>query len=131
MLSGDALSQVVAYLSGLTDDAVVAGVIDTSGPPPRRVRIQGRMFFSKDQQCFGCHLTRTKYGVLVGGASAPSLASAYERLNPDWVYAFLMDQKRYTPITRMPIYFGDTYTEYDAAHMKVLARYIAGMGKVK
>jgi len=131
VLSGDALTQVVAYLSTLTDVSVTAGVIDTSGRPSRRVRIQGRMFFSKDQQCFGCHMTRTRYGVLVGGASGPSLASAFERLNPDWVYAFLMDQKRYTPITRMPIFHGETYTEYDAAHMKVLARYIAEMGKVK
>ena len=128
-LFGDDLAKVVDYLMSLTDPEVVAGAISTDEPMDRMTKIEGRVLFGKDQQCFGCHKTVTRYGQEVGGSSAPSLATAYRRLNPDWVYAFLMNQKRYVPITRMPIYRGDTYTEYGVQQMRYLARYIADMGK--
>ena len=128
-LTGGDLDKVVAYLMTLTDPDLAVGEINTAEPMDRMNKIQGRILFGKEQQCFGCHKTVTRYGQEVGGSSAPSLASAYKRLNPDWIYAFLMDQKRYTPITRMPIYRGDTYTDYGEAQMRYLARYLAEMGK--
>ncbi len=123
------LDDVLAYLMGLTDPQLVVGRINTAEPMGRMEKIQGRILFGKEQQCFGCHKTVTRYGQEVGGSSAPSLATAYKRLNPDWIYAFLMDQRRYTPITRMPIYRGEVYADYGAQQMRYLARYIADMGK--
>jgi len=127
-LHDDGLRAVLGYLTSLTDPEMATGVIDTARPMERMEKIQGRILFGKNQQCFGCHKTVTRYGQQVGGASAPSLASAFERLNQDWIYAFLMNQTRYTPVTRMPIYRGKTYTQYGERQMHYLARYIAEMG---
>ncbi|MFQ5508427.1 MAG: c-type cytochrome [Leptospirillia bacterium] len=120
---------IAAYLMSLTDSAMQTGVIDADTPPSHMERLQGRVLYGKEQQCFACHLTRTRYGAEVGGVTAPTLTDAGRRLNPDWIYAFLMDQTRYTPVTRMPIYAGDTYTEYTPERMRVLAGYIARMGR--
>lgn len=130
-LGGEGGAAVAAYLESLTDPAMVTGVIDAASPMPRMTSIQGRMLFGKEQQCFACHKTLTRYGVLVGGESGPTLANATERLNPDWILAFLMDPRRYTPVTRMPIYRGDTFTDYGDGQMRILARYIADMGKAE
>ncbi len=104
-------------------------MIREESPGGRMARIKGRILFGKNQMCFACHLTRTRYGVEIGGKTGPTLTDAGKRLNPDWVFAFLMDPKRYTPVPRMPIYRGDTYTDYGAVEMALLARYIMDMGK--
>ncbi len=127
-VTGQSLPQVVNALMSLTDEQMPVGLMDLSTPTSRMDRIRGRILFGKQQQCFACHRTLTRYGVAVGGQSAPRLTDASRRLNPDWVLAFLMDPKRYTPIPRMPIYRGDTYTDYGLDQMRLLTRYIAAMG---
>lgn len=124
----DQVPDLAAYLESLVDAELPVGMVAASEPTSRMELLRGRILFGKEQQCFACHRTRTRYGVEVGGVTAPSLGDAGKRLNPDWVYGFLMDPKRYTPVTRMPIYRGDTYTDYQAQEMKLLARYIATMG---
>lgn len=122
------LAEITGYLMALTDPRITAGVFAEVTPKQQRMaRFKGRLLFGKQQQCFGCHKTRTRYGVEVGGVTGPSLIEASTRLNPDWVYAFLMQPTRYTPVPRMPIYAGDIFVDYGANEMANLTIYLTGV----
>lgn len=123
------VADLVAYLMSLKDPEMKTGVVDGETPPPPTVALDGRILFGKDQQCYACHKTQTRYGAVVGGKTAPSLVDAGRRLNPDWIYAFLTDPRRYVPVTRMPIYTGTTFPGYDEKQRIDLARYLAWMGR--
>jgi len=123
------VADVAAYLGALKDPDMPTGVISAEGDLPPMKAIQGRILFGKDQQCYACHKTRTRYGAEVGGVTAPSLVDAGARLNPDWIYAYLTNPLRYVPVPRMPIYSGSVFPGYDRDQMADLARYIARMGR--
>jgi cytochrome c2 len=114
---------LVAYLRSLTDPDMRTGVVPPDRPPPM-VMLQGRILFSREQQCFACHRLETRAGMEVGGVTGPSLEEAGARLNPDWVYAYLTDPRRYVPVPRMPVYFGTVYADYGEKEMVILARYL-------
>lgn len=118
---------LVAYLATLTDPQVRAGVVPGDRPSPREM-LAGRILFGRKQQCFACHLVETRAGTSVGGVTGPSLADAGRRLNSDWVYAYLLDPRRYEPVPRMPIYAGDVFADYGPPQMLDLARFLAQMG---
>jgi cytochrome c2 len=120
---------LVAYLMSLKDPEMKTGVVDGETPLSPMVALDGRILFGKDQQCYACHKTETRYGAVVGGKTAPSLVDVGKRLNPDWIYAYLTDPTRYVPVTRMPIYSGETFPGYDAKQRMDLARYLAWMGR--
>jgi cytochrome c551/c552 len=120
---------LVAYLMSLTDPKMPTGVIDADTPLPPMVALDGRILFGKEQQCYACHKTQTRYGAVVGGKTAPSLVDVGKRLNPDWIYAYLTNPTRYVPVTRMPIYSGATFPGYNPQQMADLARYLAWMGR--
>jgi mono/diheme cytochrome c family protein len=127
--TGDA-AEIAAYLMSLKDPDMATGVVPAEGPVPPTVMLRGRILFGKEQQCFACHKTRTRYGAEVGGVTAPSLADAAARLEPDWIYAYLTDPTRYVPVTRMPIYAaGGDFPGYGHDQMRDLTRYIAQIGK--
>jgi len=119
---------LVAYLTSLKDPQMRTGVISVQGPLNPMDAIQGRILFGKEQQCFACHKTQTRYGAEVGGSTAPSLVDAGARLNPDWIYSYLLHPRRYVPVPRMPIYTGAA-AGYTDDQMAELARYIARMGR--
>lgn len=124
----DEVPDVAAYLMSLTDPDMAAGRVP-SGPMSRMARVQGRILFGRDQQCFACHRVETRAGAGVGGVTGPSLADAGRRLNPDWVYAYLTDPRRYEPVPRMPIYQGGTFPGYGPEQMAILARYVTETGR--
>lgn len=119
---------LVAYLTSLTDTEMRTGVVPAGEPGPREM-LQGRILFSREQQCFACHRVETRAGVEAGGVTGPSLAEAGRRLNPDWVYAYLLDPTRYVPVGRMPVYAGTVYDSYGPAEMLALARYLGEIGR--
>lgn len=114
---------LTAYLMSLTDPEMPTGVVPRERPEPVGM-LQGRILFSREQQCFACHRLETRAGVEAGGITGPSLEDAGRRLNPDWVYAYLVDPRRYVPVPRMPVYFGTVYSDYGKAEMLTLARYL-------
>jgi len=66
-------------------------------------------------------LGTNKRGHIYGGLSAPSLVGATNRLNPDWIYAYLTNIKTFKPFRDMP-----DFRNYIAAEeMKKLAAYVA------
>lgn len=107
---------VAAYLMSLTSAAVLPSGI-RPGDNPR-----GKRVFITRFACYGCHEVTTR-GTVVGGLSGPTLVAAAERLNVDWVYAYLMNPKVFKPVKDMPNYAGIM----DELLMADLASYVAGL----
>ncbi|MBE7414560.1 MAG: c-type cytochrome [Deltaproteobacteria bacterium] len=116
MLSGQEKADVAAYLMSLKSADVKPLGIQAADNP------KGRIAFVRKHSCYGCHQVRTR-GSLVGGFSGPSLAEASERLNPDWVYAYLSKPSVFKPVKMMPVYAGII----NDAEMKGLAAYVGSL----
>jgi len=112
--AGDAAA-VTDFLMGLTSDAVKAGVIKAKYNP------KGKLIFIKKMPCAGCHKYPDKRGNIYGGLSGPSLVGATNRLNPDWIYAYMTNINTFKPFRDMP----DVASYISGASMKKLAAYVA------
>ena len=82
--------------------------------------VKGRVIFEKKLGCYGCHQV-SKGDYAVGGLSGPTLIGAGKRLTPEWVYAYLMNPKRFKGVTGMPVFAGAIGNE----EMKILAEYVS------
>lgn len=98
-LGGGDAANVTDFLMGLTSDAVEAGVIKPKKNP------KGRLIFTKKMPCSGCHQYEGRKGV-TGGRMGPSLVGAGKRLNPDWIYAYLLKPDVFKPVKMMPVFVG-------------------------
>jgi len=116
-LPADEAGAVEAYLMGLK----APGLMRQAGIRPG-VNVRGRIVFIKKFACYGCHLVKVR-GTVAGGLSGPSLEGARDRLNPEWIYAFLTGQRAFEPVGRMPVYEGLA----SEVEMKALAAYVAGL----
>jgi len=105
--------RVAGYLMSLKSKAVKTGVIRPAVNP------RGRVLFIRKLACYGCHRVRSR-GKMVGGLSAPSLAGASARLNPDWIFAYLSNPDVFKPVRAMPSFVG-IINEKD---MAALAAYV-------
>ena len=113
-LAGGDADAVTEFLMSLISDKVEAGVIKPKKNP------KGRLIFVKKMPCSGCHQFPSKKK-FKGGRSAPSLVGAGERLNPDWIYAYLKDTKTFKPVRMMPLFAG-VLRDKD---MKAVSAYVA------
>jgi len=113
-LSGDDAAVVTDFLMSLTSDAVKAGIVKPKKNP------KGRLIFIKKMPCSGCHQFPTKKK-FKGGNSGPSLVGAGDRLNPDWILAYLKNPKVFKPVKMMPVFVG-LLSDKD---MKFVARHVA------
>lgn len=113
-LAGGDAGAVTEFLMSLTSDKVEAGVIKPKRNP------KGRLIFVKKMPCSGCHQFPSKKK-FKGGRSGPSLVGAGERLNPDWIYAYLKETKTFKPVRMMPVFEG-VLRDKD---MKAVAAYVA------
>lgn len=113
-LAGAEVADVTAYLMSLTSaDVKAAGIKGAGGP-------QGRILFEKKQGCYGCHETK-KGGNVVGGLSGPTLVGAGDRLNPDWIFAYMSTPAVFKPVKDMPVYEGIL----SDPEIKVISEYVA------
>lgn len=97
-LAGPDAAAVTEYLMSLTSKLVKQGVIKPKNNP------KGRLVFTKSMPCSGCHqFAGQKF---TGGLNGPSLTAAGERLNPDWIFAYLNDAKTFKPVRQMPVFVG-------------------------
>jgi mono/diheme cytochrome c family protein len=110
---------VTDYLSTLKSKDVAQGVITKASKG-----IKGKLLFTGKSKskavCFGCHQIKTRAGKETGGFSGPSLINVGERLQGDWVYAYLKDRAVFDPFVRMPN-FGKTFNDKE---LKMLSEYI-------
>jgi mono/diheme cytochrome c family protein len=114
-LGGPEAADVADFLMGLTSDAVAAGQIE-----PKKKDRKARLLFAKDQPCGACHRYPAKRKVK-GGLSGPSLVGANTRLNPDWIYAYLVTPEVFKPIKMMPVFRGVLSDK----QMRQIAAYVA------
>jgi mono/diheme cytochrome c family protein len=96
--AGDAAA-VTEFLMSLTSSEVEAGVVKPKKSP------KGRLIFSKKMPCSGCHQFPTKKK-FSGGRSGPTLVGAGDRLNPDWILAYLKKPGVFKPVKMMPVFVG-------------------------
>ena len=93
--------EVAEFLMTLTSDEGKAGIITP------KTNLTGRQIFIKKMPCIGCHRSPGRRGKAVqGGLSGPSLAGASQRLNPDWIYAYLSNPSVFKPFKSMPTFAG-------------------------
>jgi mono/diheme cytochrome c family protein len=112
-LAGAEATDVTDFLMRLTAKDMKTGVVKPKANP------KGRLVFTKNMPCSGCHqFPGQKF---TGGLNGPSLAKAGERLNPDWILAYLRDTRTFKPVRQMPIFAG-VLNEKD---MEAVAEYIA------
>ncbi|MDA1100303.1 MAG: c-type cytochrome [Proteobacteria bacterium] len=114
LAAGDA-APVADFLMSLTSAEVVAGEVKPKNNP------KGRLIFSKNMPCSGCHQYAGRKNEIAGGRSGPSLAEAGVRLNPDWILAYLRKPKLFKPVKMMPVFVG-LLSDKD---MLNVARYVA------
>ena len=111
--AGDAAA-VTDFLMGLTSPEVKAGIIKP------KESAQGKNIFTKKAPCGGCHESSVN-GKATGGKSGPSLVGASNRLNPDWIYAYLANIKVFKPVRAMP----DFASALNPKHLESVAAYVA------
>ncbi len=110
--AGDAAG-VTDYLMSLTSKDVPA-----VGIKPNK-KIKGKLIFTKKMPCSGCHqyVSRKK---VKGGLTGPSLVGSKERLNPDWIYAYMKNPKVFKPVKMMPV-FTDLLTDKQMKQVSAFA----------
>jgi mono/diheme cytochrome c family protein len=97
-LSAAESEAVADYLATLKDGAMKTGLVDLA----KKIKTsKARRLFSKQLPCIACHTVRFGKRTL-GGVSGPDLRQAGNRLNPDWVYAWIENPQYWHPKTWMP-----------------------------
>ena len=112
--AGDATA-VTDFLMGLRSSAVKPGIITAND------NATGKTMFLKLLPCSVCHQYTNRRGTVYGGLSGPSLANAVNRLNPDWIYAYMTNIKTFKPFRDMP----DLARSMSDADARSLAAYVA------
>ena len=114
-LEKDEAKAVSGYLMRLTAKNVVSGVIKPGAGKG------GGVIFEKKGGCYGCHRIKKDTAAAGGGLSGPSLVGSEDRLNPDWIYAYLKDHRSFKPPEGMPVYEGIM----EDRELRILAGYLS------
>ena len=120
-LSAAEAKDVAAYLATLTDAKVAKGVVP-AGAAKGATRVRGKLLFEKKQGCYGCHHVKNSSGKVTGGFSGPSLVDAGDRLQADWIVAYLKNPEHFFPETMSPNYS----KRFNEKEMENLAQYMMG-----
>ncbi|MBI5644382.1 MAG: c-type cytochrome [Deltaproteobacteria bacterium] len=115
-LAASEAADMAGYLMSLKSADVKEGAVQPKDNP------KGRAIFIKKQACYGCHEVTVR-GNTAGGLSGPTLTGASARLNPDWIYAYLVNPRVFKPVKDMPNYAGILNDQ----EMKDLAAYIGSL----
>jgi hypothetical protein len=67
-------------------------------------RSQGKILFERNFGCISCHRALNLVGKVRGGVSGPSMVNASLRLNPDWIFNWLKNPKKFFSESGMPLY---------------------------
>lgn len=94
-LSKDDAAAAADALMALTGDGLVEKGAFKNGPVNASF---ASMLFSKLRGCTSCHATKPDSG----GASGPEMYTAGERLQPDFVAAYIKDPQKFDPHVWMP-----------------------------
>lgn len=131
-IAPDEAEQVTEYLMTAVDDTVEAGkaaLLPAKRSDRRKFLVAARRLFEQHQGCYACHRYLNKRNVELGGFSAPSLVNARDRLQPDWVYSFIQNPRKYDPNSRCPIPGEKATNQFTDEDKAMLAGYVVSMGE--
>ena len=63
-----------------------------------------KISFERNYGCISCHRALNLVGRVRGGVSGPSLVNSGLRLNPDWIFNWLKNPKKFLSEGGMPLY---------------------------
>ncbi|MCS7223788.1 MAG: c-type cytochrome [Armatimonadetes bacterium] len=99
----ETVNSIIRYFAALDNQSVFKGFRTPYRVDPHLVQ-KGKPLFDQ-LQCLACHPT----GPVQPGADvaqlAPSLNLAWSRLQPEWIFQFLLNPNAFQPGTRMPTFF--------------------------
>ena len=119
-LNAQAAKQMAEYLSSLKLPGLADGVVDTE-PLSKGTRVKVKILFERNHSCIACHEGINLAGKPRGGISGPSLASAGNRLNADWLFHYLKTPEKFVEKRRMPQY------QLDDETLGLLTRYLMSL----
>jgi mono/diheme cytochrome c family protein len=109
-LTEDQATDIASYL--MAQSPVTSKHNLSSAPPDEKIAAQGKLIFSQSR-CVTCHALEGK-----GGALGPDLGRAGDKLEGDWLNAWLDNPKNYFPKTRMPRF------NFSSGEIKSLSQHI-------
>ncbi len=121
-LNEEEAKKMADYLSSLKFADLPEGVVD-SEPLSKGKRVRTKIKFERSYGCSSCHQTINLAGKIRGGVSGPSLVDAGNRLQADWVFHWLTQQKKFQKKTRMPVF------QLEKDVVILLTKYIMSMKK--
>ena len=86
------------YLMSLKSKNALVQEISFEPIDTARQKNKGRLEFTRDNACFGCHQNKPQ----VGGISAPELYTAWQRLQPAYIVSHITDPAAWDKNTMMP-----------------------------
>lgn len=131
-VSPEESAKITDYLMTAVDASVEAGKaakVPEDRSQKRKFLADAAQLFEKHQGCFSCHRYLNKRDVEIGGASAPTFVTAKDRLQADWIYAFLKNPQKYYPNTKCPIPFDKAANKFSDEDRANLAGYVAAIGE--
>ena len=112
--------EMAEYLSSLKLPGLATGLVDTE-PLSKGTRAKVKILFERNHSCIACHEGINLAGKPRGGISGPSLASAGNRLNADWLFHYLKTPEKFVAESRMPRY------QLDDETLGLLTRYLMSL----
>ena len=130
-VSVDEAGKISDYLMTAVDSTVEAGkaeLLPKKRSQKRKFLTNARALFEKHQGCYSCHRYLNKRNLELGGFSAPSLVTAKDRLQGDWVFSYLQNPKKYYPNSNCPIPGDKASNKFTEQEKAKLAGYVVNIG---
>ena len=103
LLTKDESKRVSKFLMTLRIPGLEMGKVDKK-KLSKDERSQGKILFERKFGCISCHRALNLVGKIRGGISGASLVNSGLRLNPDWVFNWLKNPKKFFSESGMPLY---------------------------
>jgi len=102
-LTKDESKRVSSFLMTLQIPGLELGKVDKK-KLSKGERSQGKILFERNFGCISCHRALNLVGKIRGGVSGASMVNSGLRLNPDWVFNWLKNPKKFFSESGMPLY---------------------------
>ena len=102
-LTKDESKRVSNFLMKLRITGLEMGKVDKK-KLSKSERSHGKILFERDFSCISCHRALNLVGKIRGGVSGASMVNSGLRLNPDWVFNWLKNPKKFFSESGMPMY---------------------------
>jgi cytochrome c551/c552 len=130
-VSADDAGKISTFLMTKVDSTIEAGkaeLLPKKRSQKRKFLTNARALFEKNQGCYSCHRYLNKRNLELGGFSAPTLVTAKDRLQGDWVYSYLENPQKYYPNSKCPVPGDKATNKFTETEKAKLAGYVVNIG---